>query len=91
MESESWNQEDREFAGARQFVRVGADTVRNTIAAGPHVEPMAAAQVCNRRGGADAGARVDARRASARDGIACRGGQRGRWRRHGNTIVMYGV
>ena len=39
LEAESWSQEDREFEGARQFVRVAADTVRNTIAAGPQAEP----------------------------------------------------
>ena len=89
-ESESWNQEDREYDGARQFVRVGADTVRSTIAAGPQVEPMEAAQAAIAHA-----ANMQAPgllQSAPPDEMRSRGGgHRGRWRREGNTIVLYGV
>ncbi|MEY9880950.1 hypothetical protein [Bradyrhizobium sp. USDA 329] len=89
MEAESFEQEDREFAGARQFVRVGADAVRNTVAAGPHVEAMEAAQAgIAQAANALAPALL---RPPAPDLGPCRCGQRGRWRRRGNKIVLYGV
>ena len=89
MEAESFEQEDREFAGARQFVRVGADTVRNTVAAGPHVEAMEAAQA----GIAQAAhALAPALLQPPTPGMGpCRCGESGSWQRRGNTIVIYGV
>lgn len=90
MESESWNQEDREFDGARQFVRVAADTVRNTIAAGPQVEPLAAAQSAIAEA-AQMQAPGLMHAAPPHEMRSHGGGQRGRWRRHSNTIVLYGV
>lgn len=44
LELESLSQEDREFEGAKQFVRVAADTVKNAASAPPTVDPRAAAQ-----------------------------------------------
>ena len=44
LELESLSQEDREFEGAKQFVRVAADTVKNAASAPPTVNPRAAAQ-----------------------------------------------
>ena len=44
LELESLSQEDREFEGAKQFVRVAADTVKNATSAPPTVNPRAAAQ-----------------------------------------------
>jgi hypothetical protein len=90
MESESWNQEGREFDGARQYVRVGADTVRNTLAAGPHVEPMEAAQAGIAQA-ANTLAPALLQSAPPEDMRPQGGGYRGRWRRRGNTIVLYGV
>ena len=44
LELESLSQEDREFEGAKQFVRFAADTVNNAASAPPHVDPGTAAQ-----------------------------------------------
>jgi uncharacterized protein (DUF697 family) len=92
MEAETWNQEDREYEGARHFVRVAADTVRNTMAMGPEAEPMEAAQA-----GIAQSAQMLApgllQSASPPPEEMRRhgGGYRGRWKRHGNKIVLYGV
>ncbi|HSW11464.1 MAG TPA: hypothetical protein VLI06_01420 [Solimonas sp.] len=93
LEAESLEQEDREFEGAKQFVRLGADTVKQAAAAPPTADPRAVAQnaaiaAAQRHapgllpGG---GAMPGAMRAAA-------GGARaGRWMRRGNKIVLYGV
>lgn len=44
LEAEFLNQEDREFAGATQFVRIAGDTVKNALNAAPGANPQAAAQ-----------------------------------------------
>src|SRR5215813_8537969 len=44
LEAEALEQEDREFEGARQFVRVAADTVKSAAAAPPGADPRAVAQ-----------------------------------------------
>jgi len=44
LEAEFVNQEDREFAGATQFVRLAGDTVKNALNAAPGASPQAAAQ-----------------------------------------------
>lgn len=44
LEAEFINQEDREFAGATQFVRLAGDTVKNALNAAPGANPQAAAQ-----------------------------------------------
>jgi uncharacterized protein (DUF697 family) len=87
---ESWDQEDREFEGAKQFIRVAADTVRDTLSAGPYVEPMQAAQA--------AIARAMQTRAPSSYGRSpsygmnpYAGPSRGRWFRRGNRIVLLGV
>ena len=98
LESEAWSQEDREFEGAKQFVRVAADTVRNAMAAAGMTDPMSAAQ--------NAIARAAEFRAPGmlqpvpRYGMAPYSGrypgayssdESGRWRRRGNRIVLFGV
>jgi hypothetical protein len=92
MESESWNQEEREYEGAKQFVRVAADTVRNTLAAGPEAEPVAAAQAAISQaaqmlapGLLQSAPRYDVGRRGGGDGYS------GRWKRRGRKIVLYGV
>lgn len=89
LESEAWSQEDREFEGARQFVRLAGEAVRNANSAGG--DPRAAAQAAVTQaaqvlvpgllqsGGAGA--------TSSRGG----GGSSGRWMRRGNRIVLLGV
>jgi hypothetical protein len=44
LEAEFVNQEDREFAGAQQFVRLAGDTVKNALNAAPGANPQAAVQ-----------------------------------------------
>lgn len=44
QEAESWEMEDREIEGARQFVRMAGEVVSNVANAGPNVDPRAAAQ-----------------------------------------------
>lgn len=44
LELEALSQEDREFEGAKQFVRFAADTVKNTVSASPGIDPRTAAQ-----------------------------------------------
>ncbi|HEX9173645.1 MAG TPA: hypothetical protein VF861_13375 [Telluria sp.] len=89
LESEM-NGEDREFAGAKQFVRLAADTV-NKAAQASGGDPRTIAQ-----NAALAAARQYAPGLLGRGGaggMTQQGGQRrqGRWSRQGNKIVIYGV
>ena len=45
LEAESLTQEDHEFEGARQFVRVAANTVNKAASAPPNADPRAVAQM----------------------------------------------
>jgi uncharacterized protein (DUF697 family) len=98
MEAEAWNQEDREYEGAKQFVRVAADTVRSTLAEGPDVDPRVAAQAAiaqaahARAPGLLQSAPPSDMRSYAPYGTRSDGGgHSGRWKRSGNKIVLYGV
>jgi hypothetical protein len=96
QEYEALNQEDREFEGAKQFVRLAADTVKNASAAPAGVDPRAVARSAIikaartlapgllQTAGAAAGRATGALQAS-------RFGQSGRWFRRGNKIVLQGV
>jgi hypothetical protein len=83
--------EDKEFEGAKQFVRLAADAV-NKAAAAPHsADPRPVAQAA-----AISAARLLApgqlnKAGSGGIGPAFGHDQSGRWARHGNTIVLYGV
>ena len=105
LEAEALEAEDREFEGARQFVRVAADTVANAVAAPPGADPRAVAQ----------SAAIEAAGRFAPGlitvGVAPVEGEpgaphhphhrhhhhhrhhmhSGRWMRHGKKIVLYGV
>ena len=91
LEAESMAQEDREFEGAKQFVRFAANTVKNAA-----TSPIAANP---RRGspgrGDHRGTPVPARPRrpdAGGGGIAAAGrGQTGKWLRRGGKIVLYGV
>jgi hypothetical protein len=92
----SLNQEDREFEGARQFVRLAADTVKNATAAPPGVDPRAVARSAIikaartvapgllQTAGAAAGAATGAPQTGA-------SGQSGTWVRRGNEVVLFNV
>ena len=102
LEAEALEAEDREFEGARQFVRVAADTVANAVAAPPGADPRAVAQsaaieaagkfapgLINQGGGSAEGAPGAPHhhhRHHHRHHM-----HSGRWMRHGKKIVLYGV
>ena len=90
LEAEMLEQEDLEFEGARQFVRLAADTVKKAASAPVNANPRSIAQSA-----ATAAARQFAPgllgKAGA-GGMAVGGrGQTGRWVRRANKIVLYGV
>lgn len=93
LEGETLEQEDREFEGAKQFVRLGADTVKQAASAPASVDPRSVAQ----------NAAIAAAKTHAPGLISAAGGmpgamlaaagvrRAGRWMRRGNKIVIYGV
>jgi uncharacterized protein (DUF697 family) len=92
LEGESLEQEDREFEGAKQFVRLGADTVKQAAATPPGADPRAAAQ--------NAAIAAASKHAPGLLGGAARSmpgvmpgfrGRTGRWMRRGSKIVLFGV
>jgi len=89
LEFESMEQEDQEFEGAKQFVRLAADTVKKAAAAAPGADPRAVAQSA-----AISAARRLApgllKKSAALSTMGGRG-QSGRWSRRGNKIVLYGA
>jgi len=90
--------EDREFEGAKQFVRLAAQTAAQAAAAPPHADPRTVAQqaaVAAARqlapgllSAAAAGAPASATPAAAARPGAATGG---RWVRRGNRIVIFGA
>jgi hypothetical protein len=92
LEAESLTQEDREFEGAKQFVRFAANTVKNAASAPSGASPAAVAQSA-----ATAAARqllpglVGQGAGAAGMASAAGRGQSGRWLRRGTKIVLYGV
>jgi hypothetical protein len=91
LEAESLTQEDREFEGAKQFVRFAANTVKNAASAPSGASPAAVAQSA-----ATAAARqllpgLVGQAAAAGMASAAGRGQSGRWLRRGTKIVLYGV
>jgi hypothetical protein len=92
LEAEALEQEDREFEGAKQFVRLAADTVKQAAAAPATADPRAVAQ--------NAAIAAASRLAPGLIGAAARpagtpaagGAERsGRWVRRGKRIVLFGV
>jgi len=94
LESETWSQEDREFEGAKQFVRIAGEAIKNVAAAGPNGDPrsMAQAAVTQAAQVMAPGLLQAARsgRAGSYGGVGG-GGHSGRWMRRGSKIVLYGV
>ncbi len=96
LEAESLNQEDREFEGAKQFVRLAGNTVKNASAASPGADPRAVAQnAVAQATRALAPALAQAVSAIGGTGAGPFGsavrGHSGRWIRRGGKIVLYGV
>jgi hypothetical protein len=95
---EGWNQEDSEFEGAKRFVRVAADTVRNAMAAAGRTDPMSAAQYAIAQaaelrapGLMQTGPRYGMAPYSGPYPGGYAGNDSGRWMRRGNRIVLFGV
>lgn len=85
LEGEGMSLEDQEFQGAKQFVRLAANTVNKVAAAPQSADPRAVAQ----------SAAINAARQLAPGllkRVAAGGrGQSGRWARRGTSIVLYGA
>ena len=97
LEAETMEAEEREFEGAKQFVRLAADTVNRATQARGNGDPRAIAQAA-----ATAAARQFApgllgapMGPAGSVGQVGRGpsaaGQSGRWARQGRKIVLYGI
>lgn len=82
LELEGLSAEDREFATARQFVRLAGDAVRNALEAPPGADPDAVAQHAVH----DAGRIHAPAFFGGRPPIQSRSG---RWIRRGNKIVLF--
>jgi hypothetical protein len=91
LEAESLEQEDREFEGAKQFVRVAADTVKSAASAPPSADPRAVAQAAAIAAAKKFAPALIGGAGRAAIGVGYGGGQTGRWLRRGNKIVLYGV
>jgi hypothetical protein len=104
LEAEMMQQEDHEFEGARQFVRLASNTVSRAVSApaggDPKAAALAAVQAATRQfaPGLLAGrpamppSAPSGPTASARPGGAAQGrGQSGRWMRQGNKIILFGA
>lgn len=89
LEYESLNQEDLEYEGGKQFVRLAANTVRNAVSAPSSVNPRSAAQT----------AAIKAAQKYAPDLLRAGSGSavsskipgkrhRGRWIRRGRNIII---
>ena len=87
LEAETMQQEDREFEGARQFVRMAGDIVNRTAAATG--DPRAAAQAATLA--ATKQFAPGLLNPAAAQAAAATGGASGRWVRKGNQITLYGL
>jgi hypothetical protein len=90
LEAEALEQEDREFEGAKQFVRVAADTVKAAAAAPAGADPRAVAQAAAVAAAKKFAPALLGQGAAAAVAAAGRGAS-GRWLRRGSKIVLYGV
>jgi hypothetical protein len=87
------SQEDREFEGAKNFVKMAADAVKTAVAAAPGVNPVAVAKAAVK-------AAVDQRAPGLLGGVAAPGllggaarpiskfGRTGRWVRQGRNVII---
>jgi hypothetical protein len=93
-EYESLSQEDREFEGAKQFVQLAANTVKNATAAPPGADPRVVARSALVKAARTvAPGLLQPAGAAAATGASHGGGSRrsGVWYRRGNRIVLQGV
>ena len=98
LEGESFDGEGEQYEGAKQFVRLAADTVAKAAAAPPSADPRSVAQraaigaarqlapgLLSGQGGAGPG------RAKGSGSPRTGGAQSGRWARQGSKVVLYGL
>ncbi len=91
LEAEALTQEDQEFEGARQFVRVAANTVNKAASAPANADPRAVAQMAATQAVRQlAPGLLRAGGASGAGGMG-RGASSGRWVRRGSSIVIIGA
>ncbi|SCX40946.1 hypothetical protein [Nitrosospira sp. Nsp1] len=102
LEAEMLEQEDLEFEGARQYVRLAANTVKKATSAPANVDPRSIAQSAAiaavkqfapgllGKGGTRGGMSGATGQGQTGRGQTGRG-QTGRWMRRANKIVLYGV
>jgi hypothetical protein len=91
VEGEAWAQEDQEFEGAKQFVRLAANTVKKAAAAPASADPRAVAKSAAVGAVRQLAPGLLKKDGGDHGGSAFGRGQSGRWARHGNTIVLYGA
>jgi hypothetical protein len=98
LEAETMEAEEREYEGARQFVRLAADTVNRAVQGRSNGDPRAIAQAAATAAarqfapgllGAVTGQSGSAGQAGRMPAAVA--GQSGRWARQGRKIVLYGI
>jgi len=90
LEAETMPQEEREFEGAKQFVRFAANTVKNAATSPVSANPVVAAQAAASTAAKQFLPGLVSPTTGGGAGAAGRG-QSGRWMRRGTKIVIYGV
>ena len=91
VEGEAFAQEGEQFEGAKQFVRLAADTVKKAAAAPASADPRAVAKSAAVSAARQLAPGLLKNGAGGHQAGAGGRGQSGRWARRGNTIVLYGV
>jgi hypothetical protein len=92
FEAEALSQEEQEFEGAKQFVRLAADTVSKAMAAPAAADPRTVAQSAAVNAARQLAPGLLKAAAGAAAAVAPQmRGQSGRWARQGNKIVLYGA
>jgi hypothetical protein len=79
------SQEDREFEGAKNFVKIAADAVKSAAAAAPGANPVEVAKAAVK---AAVQKHAPGLLNGAVPGPAGKGGRTGRWIRHGRNVII---
>lgn len=89
LEQEAMSQEDREFEGGKQFVRLAANTIKNAVSAPSSADPRRAAQIAATKAAQIyAPNLLDPGLRSAAPSNVSGKGRRGRWIRQGRNIII---
>ena len=79
------SQEDREFEGAKNFVKIAADAVKSAAAAAPGANPVEVAKAAVK---AAVQKHAPGLLNGAAPGSTGKGGRTGRWIRHGRNVII---